>query len=94
MGHYRGAPSATEQIRMAQETAKVRFTNLAYTLIDAIGKPAYDEIVDGWPNDFTWSEGCQWLENELENLECSCTPDRDIPCSGCQAYYKGRESNE
>jgi hypothetical protein len=93
-GHYRGTMSAVEQIRRAQEADKARFENLAYTLIDAIGKKAYDEIVDDWPENFTWAEACQWIENELDNLECSCTPDKDIPCLGCRTYYKGRESDE
>lgn len=87
-GHYRGV-SLDEQVKRAADAAHDRYVNLASNLVEIIGKKAFDAWVDKtWPEaGVPWPEACKLVEQEIESYECSCTPNRDIPCAGCQNYF-------
>ena len=79
------------QMIVAQmERDRQRYMDLAWTLVDLIGKPAFDQWVDEvLPDNLPWAEACQWVEQELSRFDCSCTPVHD-PCHGCQRLAQAR----
>ena len=93
-GHYRGV-DVQEQIRLTSEQSKIKYSELAWDLIDIIGEAEYEKWVDeNLPGDFSWSLAITLIEQELNAYECTCNPVQEIPCAGCQRTFEAKHKLE